>query len=77
MNKEEIKKAIENVEKINHSGSGRLTGIETEAANIKLQKNNVIADIIIRGPQEGRVRKIDGREYSYDFLSRYVRKNKE
>lgn len=77
MDKEEIKRIIEKVEQINHSGSGRLAGVRAEAENIRLHDNGAIADITISGPQEGRSRKFEDREYSYEFLDKYSsKKNK-
>ena len=69
---EDIKKAIETIEQINHSGSGRVAGIEAEALNIRVEKNSVIADVIIKGPREGKTRKYENLEYSYERIIRAI-----
>ena len=74
MNREEIKKAIETIEQINHSGSGRLAGIGAEAVRIEVQDKGVVADVLITGPREGQVRKFANLEYSYEHLSQVLGK---
>ena len=72
MNDEDIKKAIESIEQINHSGSGRLAGIGAEVLRIEQQENCVIADVLITGPREGESRKFENLEYSYERLSQVI-----
>ena len=71
MNIEEIKKAIESIEQINYSGSGRVAGITADAVNIREKKDSVLADVIIRGPREGQIREYKDLEYSYGLLSKH------
>jgi hypothetical protein len=76
MNREEIKKAIEIIEQINHSGSGRLAGIGAQAVRIEVHEKGVVADVLITGPRKGQVRKFENLEYSYEHLSQVIGKGK-
>ena len=77
MKEEEIKKAIEKIEHKNHSGSGRIAGIEATVKNLKLLDDIVRADVIIKGPKEGVVRKYENLEYSYDRLNKIIGRSRE
>jgi len=67
----EIKKIIESIEQINHSGSGRVAGVSAEAANIRMKGDYVLADVTIKGPREGQIREFKDLEYNYKLLSRH------
>jgi hypothetical protein len=77
MKEEEIKKAIEKIEYKNHSGSGRIAGIEATAQNIRVLEDRVRADVIIKGPKDGVVRKYENLEYSKDRLNKIIGQNRE
>lgn len=76
ISQEDLKKAIEAIEQINHSGSGRLAGIGAEALNIRVEKDSVKADVIIKGPREGQTRKYENLNYSYEHITRVIGENK-
>ena len=74
ISRKDLKKAIENIEQINHSGSGRLAGIETEASNIRVEEDGIKADVVIKGPREGQTRKYENLVYSYERITRVIAK---
>ena len=77
MKEEEIKKAIEKIEHKNHSGSGRIAGIVATAKNIRFLEDRVRADVIIKGPKEGVVRKYENLEYSNEKLNKIIGRSRE
>lgn len=67
MTKQEIKKAIEDLEWRNNSAGGRMCGIDIQVRNLKVLKNKAVADIIIT--EDGQPTYRENRvEYSYDLL---------
>ena len=68
----DLKRAIEAIEQINHSGSGRLAGIETEASNIRADEKGVTADVVVKGPTEGKIRKYENLTYSYNRIRKAI-----
>jgi hypothetical protein len=70
ISQENLKKAIETIEQINHSGSGRVAGIEAEAVHIRVEKDSVKADVIIKGPREGQTRTYENLAYNYERIMR-------